>query len=123
MSRKINGSQRVHTSPNLTVHKRFTRLSVHGLMLFALSISVSGCNTMSSKFSCDKTAGDSCMTIEQVDRLTNYADDPESRESVLSIPPKMMKAELSPQANNKKVELAQEEHIWLSPTLEAKSWS
>ena len=29
-----------------------------------------------SEFSCNKTAGDSCLTIEQVDSMTRYADEP-----------------------------------------------
>lgn len=46
-------------------------------MLFALSIAafaISGCSPMNSEFSCNATAGDSCMTIEQVDAMTRYAD-------------------------------------------------
>lgn len=35
-----------------------------------------GCAPVSSQFSCDKTAGDSCLTIEQVDAMTRFADDP-----------------------------------------------
>ena len=35
-----------------------------------------GCAPINSDFSCNKTAGDSCLTIEQVDAMTRYADDP-----------------------------------------------
>lgn len=34
------------------------------------------CAPVSSDFSCNKTAGDSCLTIEQVDSMTRYADAP-----------------------------------------------
>lgn len=44
-----------------------------------ISISITGllmsaCSPMNSEFSCNATAGDSCMTIEQVDAMTRYAD-------------------------------------------------
>ena len=36
---------------------------------------LSGCSAVNSEFSCDQTAIDRCMTIEQVDRMTSFADD------------------------------------------------
>lgn len=36
---------------------------------------LSGCSTVNSHFSCDQTAIDRCMTIEQVNRMTSFADD------------------------------------------------
>lgn len=39
-----------------------------------ISLFISACSTMNSEFSCNATAGDSCMTIEQVDAMTRYAD-------------------------------------------------
>ncbi|MCE3045414.1 conjugal transfer protein [Legionella sp. 16cNR16C] len=53
-----------------------------------LSVLLTGCGTMNSNFSCNVTAGDSCLTIEQVDAMTRFADD------VKTDPPKrgMMKA-------------------------------
>ncbi len=41
-----------------------------------LCIGLSACSPVNSEFSCNKTAGDSCLTIEQVDAMTRYADDP-----------------------------------------------
>ncbi len=41
-------------------------------MTFAL---LTGCNTMNADFSCNTTAGDSCLTIEQVDEMTRFAND------------------------------------------------
>ncbi len=35
---------------------------------------ISACSPINSEFSCNATAGDSCMTIEQVDAMTRYAD-------------------------------------------------
>ncbi|KTC84288.1 TraV family lipoprotein [Legionella brunensis] len=40
-----------------------------------LAIFLTGCGTMNSNFSCNATAGDSCLTIEQVDAMTRFADD------------------------------------------------
>ena len=34
----------------------------------------SACAPVNSKFSCNATAGDSCLTIEQVDAMTQYAN-------------------------------------------------
>lgn len=45
--------------------------------LFTLTLTalfMIGCSPMNSEFSCNATAGDSCMTIEQVDAMTRYAD-------------------------------------------------
>lgn len=44
-------------------------------ILLLLTIGVSGCGTMNSNFSCNVTAGDSCLTIEEVDAMTRFADD------------------------------------------------
>ncbi|KTD47793.1 hypothetical protein [Legionella quateirensis] len=38
-----------------------------------------GCGTMNSDFSCKVTAGDSCLTIEQVDAMTRFADGSDSQ--------------------------------------------
>lgn len=40
----------------------------------AIGFLLSACSPMNSEFSCNATAGDSCMTIEQVDAMTRYAD-------------------------------------------------
>lgn len=38
------------------------------------SLLMSACSPVNSEFSCKATASDSCMTIEQVDAMTRYAD-------------------------------------------------
>ena len=45
-------------------------------LLSSLFCVLSACSTVGSEFSCNKTAGDSCLTIEQVDSMTSYADEP-----------------------------------------------
>ena len=42
-------------------------ISLSGLLLTA-------CSPINSNFSCNATAGDHCLTIEQVDSMTQYAD-------------------------------------------------
>ena len=44
------------------------------LALISLGI-LSGCATGNSTFSCNETAIDRCLTIEEVDRMTSFADD------------------------------------------------
>ena len=46
---------------------------------------LSGCSTVNSKFTCNKTAVDRCMSIEDVDRKTRFADDYESGSSSLTL--------------------------------------
>ncbi len=52
-------------------------MSIRVLSIVAISAAgflMSACSPMNSEFSCNATAGDSCMTIEQVDAMTRYAD-------------------------------------------------
>lgn len=50
-------------------------------LMFSLSALTTGCGTMNSDFSCNATAGDSCLTIEQVDAMTRFADEGPSRDA------------------------------------------
>jgi conjugal transfer pilus assembly protein TraV len=48
------------------------------IFIFAISVTgalVSACSPMNSEFSCNATAGDSCMSIEQVDEMTRFANE------------------------------------------------
>ena len=48
------------------------------IVMFTASIAVlmsTSCSVMNTNFSCNKTAGDCCMTTEQVDSMTRFADD------------------------------------------------
>lgn len=36
---------------------------------------LTSCTTMNSEFSCNTTANDNCMTIEQIDAMTRFADE------------------------------------------------
>ena len=46
------------------------------IFLIIIALLINGCSPMNSEFSCNKTAGDSCLTIEQVDAMTSFADAP-----------------------------------------------
>lgn len=46
------------------------------IAFLSMILILTGCSTASSTFSCNKTAGDSCLTIEDVDAMTRYADSP-----------------------------------------------
>ena len=51
-------------------------MKILSVMLTLLCAGLTACSPVNSEFSCNKTAGDSCLTIEQVDAMTHYADDP-----------------------------------------------
>ena len=36
---------------------------------------ISACSPMNTEFTCNATAGDHCLTIEQVDAMTGFADE------------------------------------------------
>lgn len=50
-------------------------MNLKHLMLVALFVALSGCSTGNSQFSCNETASDRCLSIEEVDRMTRFADD------------------------------------------------
>ena len=80
---------------------------------------ITGCGTMNSNFSCNATAGDSCLTIEQVDAMTRFADD------VKPTTPQrgMMKAENNLQEFEGKI-LKQNngQSVWVAKKVEGRSW-
>lgn len=45
---------------------------IPSIVVFSL---LSACSAVNSDFSCKATAGDSCLTIEEVDAMTRFADD------------------------------------------------
>ncbi len=40
------------------------------LLILQVLLFLGACSTMNSEFSCDKTAGDQCLTIEEVHEMT-----------------------------------------------------
>lgn len=56
------------------------------IFLIATTLLISSCATMNSDFSCKATATDSCLTIEQVDAMTRFADDAPQKRMEIYIP-------------------------------------
>lgn len=50
-------------------------MKLSNLMIIGVFGLLSGCSAVNSQFSCNETASDRCMTIEQVDKMTSFADD------------------------------------------------
>jgi conjugal transfer pilus assembly protein TraV len=85
-----------------------------------MSMWLAGCGTMNSNFSCNATAGDSCLTIEQVDAMTRFADDDAPNRSKRN----MMKAENSLQSNQGVVaKMENGQSIWVARKARGQSWA
>ena len=85
-----------------------------------MSMWLAGCGTMNSNFSCNATAGDSCLTIEQVDAMTRFADDDAPNRSKRN----MMKAENSLQSNQGAVaKMENGQSIWVARKARGQSWA
>ena len=84
-----------------------------------LALLLTGCGTMNSNFSCNATAGDSCLTIDQVDAMTRFAD------NVKPVPPirGMMKAENNFQNfEGKVIKQNNGQSVWVAKKVEGRSW-
>lgn len=80
---------------------------------------LSGCGTMNSDFSCNATAGDSCLTIEQVDAMTRFADDVPYAATRRSL----MKAENKlPNYEGRVMEQTKGQSVWVATKEEGQSW-
>lgn len=89
------------------------------VLISIISVLLTGCGTMNSNFSCNATAGDSCLTIEQVDAMTRFADD------VKPAPPRrgMMKAENTLQNfEGKVIKQNNGQSVWVAKKMEEQSW-
>lgn len=85
-----------------------------------ISLMLTGCSTMNSNFSCNATAGDSCLSIEQVDSMTRFADDGAPNRSKSN----MMKAENSLQSNQGAVaKMENGQSIWVARKARGQSWA
>ncbi|HAU0297867.1 TPA: conjugal transfer protein [Legionella pneumophila] len=92
-----------------------------GLLCFIsiLSALLTGCSTMNSNFSCNATAGDSCLTIEQVDAMTRFADDAKPN----SVRRGMMKAEHTiPNHQGKIIQQNNGQSLWVATRFKEQSW-
>jgi len=75
--------------------------------LLAILCSLTGCSTMNSKFSCNKTAGDGCLSMEEVNAMTEGRSiQVIRRTSVTPVPLLKVKTRrvwIAPYVDNKKV--------------------
>ncbi|QMT62121.1 conjugal transfer protein [Legionella sp. PC997] len=82
-----------------------------------LTAFLTSCGTMNSDFSCNTTAGDSCLTIEQVDAMTRFADDIKPR-------PGMTNAKNNLQTlKGKIIKQNQGQSLWIARKVEGQSWA
>lgn len=84
-----------------------------------ISILLTGCSTMNSNFSCNATAGDSCLTIEQVDAMTRFADDVK--------PTPLRRGKLRAENNlqnfeGKVIKQNNDQSVWVAKKVEGRSW-
>lgn len=85
-----------------------------------LSLMLLGCGTMNSNFSCNATASDSCLTIEQVDSMTRFADDRVPNSSKRH----RMKAENSLQSNQGAIaKMDNGQSVWVARKALVQSWA
>ncbi|MCW8419990.1 MULTISPECIES: TraV family lipoprotein [Fluoribacter] len=85
-----------------------------------MTLTLTGCGTMNSNFSCNATAGDSCLTIEQVDAMTRFADDMAPHRTRRN----MMNAEHSFQSNHGAVaKMNNGQSVWVAHKARGQSWA
>lgn len=93
------------------------RRKMSGIAL--ISLALTGCGTMNSDFSCNATAGDSCLTIEQVDAMTRFADDGLQNRSKRN----MMKAENSLQSQGAVATMRNGQSVWVARKARGQTWA
>lgn len=92
--------------------KRFILLST---CVTALSAGITGCSTMNSEFSCNATAGDSCLTIEQVDDMTRFTDTPFQQRNRSVHAPSLERRNSMRQSHAPVMQMTRQ-GIWLAPS-------
>lgn len=85
-----------------------------------ISVLLTGCGTMNSNFTCNATAGDSCLTIEQVDAMTRFADD------VKPASPRRGKLRAENNLQNFEGKIIKQnngQNVWVAQKVEGQSWA
>lgn len=80
---------------------------------------ITGCSTMNSHFSCDVTASDSCLSIEEVDAMTSFADDREACTSCNGL----IKAEHGFIRGSRRLTKVGNETLWVAKNIKGKTWA
>lgn len=89
-------------------------MKIHYLII--MSVLIEGCSTMNSNFSCDATASDACLTIEEVDEMTRFAND--------AAPCTIVNAKKGQtQSLGYLVKNNKGQPIWLTQNIKDKSWT
>lgn len=86
------------------------------LMIFGILGLLSGCSTMNSTFTCNETASDRCLSIEEVDRMTSFADDYNRAPHSSKFGSKQMSAQKSIDDNKG----SSNELVWIAPWKDSK---
>ena len=84
-----------------------------------MAVLLAGCGTMNSNFSCNATAGDSCLTIEQVDAMTRFADD------IKPLPPRRGKLRAENNLPNNVGNIIKQNNgqsVWVARNAKEQSW-
>ncbi|CDZ79403.1 conjugal transfer protein TraV [Legionella massiliensis] len=92
------------------------------IVVFTLTLSglVTGCGTVNSNVSCKAEATDSCLTIEQVDAMTRFADDAK--------PSRQQRGAMNADNNRQNLtgQLIKQntgQSIWVAKQVEGQSWA
>ena len=90
------------------------------LILVPVAGLLAGCSTMNSNFSCNVAAGDSCLTIEQVDAMTRFADEnPKAR-------PRRSRANAKhqrPAPSGALIRQNNGQSLWVAKNIKGASWA
>lgn len=86
------------------------------VMILGILGFLSGCSTMNSTFTCNETASDRCLSIEEVDRMTSFADDYNRTPYSSKFGSKQMSAQKSGTDNKE----GGNELVWIAPWKDGK---
>ena len=90
------------------------------ILMPILFVLLTGCGPMNSNFSCNATAGDSCLTIEQVDAMTRFADDVKPNTPGR----RKLRAENNPPKSfGKIIKQNNGQSVWVAKEVEGRSWA
>ncbi|WP_454784011.1 conjugal transfer protein [Legionella sp. WA2024007413] len=90
------------------------------ILITLISFGLAACGPINSNFSCNATAGDSCLTIEQVDAMTRFAD----YARPYGLKNKQTNTKNAPLIKSgRKVKQSNGQALWLAPTVKGQSWA
>lgn len=90
------------------------------ILILLIYMGLTACGPINSNFSCNATAGDSCLTIEQVDAMTRFADD---RRPYGLKNNQINTKNAPPYQQGRRVKQSNGQALWLAPTVKEQSWA